>query len=200
MAAYILSATSIVLAREQEPRQMRTSFTNATRAGFAAVALLSMAPAIAHAQTPPPPPGAGQMPPPPPPGAHMGWHHEGMDKHIDRILQRLGATADQKAKIHGIADAAKKDLEPLHAQLRDAHKQMHALLGAAQVDAAAIEALRVKEQGVHDQISRRISAALIDAANVLTPEQRAKFAAMPHPMGPPGPRGPGGPGGQRPPQ
>jgi Spy/CpxP family protein refolding chaperone len=44
------------------------------------------------------------------------------------------------------------------------------------IDRAALERLRAEQMQRMDVISRRILAAVEDAAEVLTPEQRAKFA------------------------
>ena len=52
-------------------------------------------------------------------------------------------------------------------------------LGARQLNrAAAIEALRARRIAAMDQISRRVTTAMEDAANVLTPDQRVKLAAI----------------------
>ena len=139
-------------------------------AGFAALPLLGAASIAANAQ---PTPGM-QMP-------HHG-HGEGIEQHVDNMLKRVNATPDQTTKVHAIVQAAKTDIAPMRAAMRDSHKQMRTLLGAPQIDAAAIETLRAKESATRDQISRRVSAATIEAANVLTPDQRAKLATMPdHP-------------------
>ena len=68
------------------------------------------------------------------------------------------------------------DLRPMHAQFRQAHARAHELLMAPTIDRAALEQLRAAQMQQMDVISRRILAAVEDAADVLTPEQRAKFA------------------------
>jgi Spy/CpxP family protein refolding chaperone len=142
-------------------------------AGCATLALTGAVPGIAHAQPAPMQQG---------PGNHRPHPEHNLDQRIDAILTRVGATADQKTKIHAIADAAKADLAPLHAAMRDYHKQLRMLLSAPQIDTAAIETLRAQNVQTMDKMSQRVTKALVDAANVLTPEQRAKWPAMP--MGP----------------
>jgi protein CpxP len=44
------------------------------------------------------------------------------------------------------------------------------------IDRAALEQLRAEQMGRMDLMSRRMLSAMEDAADVLTPEQRAKFA------------------------
>ena len=157
---------------------MITKFKTAALAGFATLALTGIVPMIAHAQ-----PAATQQAPVP---HQLPWHHHGIDQRIDAILLKVGATADQKVKIHAIADAAKADLAPMRAAMRDARQQMRTLLSAPQIDAAAIKTLRAQNTQTMDRISQRMTKALIDAANVLTPEQRAKLPALPtgHHRGP----------------
>jgi Spy/CpxP family protein refolding chaperone len=101
-----------------------------------------------------------------------------MKAHIDKMIEQCAAdaSADQKARLGTIADAAMAELRPVHDQFRAEHARAHALLTAPTVDRAALEQLRAAQVGRLDFISRRILVAVEDAADVLTPEQRAKFA------------------------
>lgn len=102
-----------------------------------------------------------------------------LDAHIDKMVAQLadGASAEQKARVAAIAKAAVSDLRPAHAQLQRGHAQAHDLLMAPVIDRAALEQLRAAQMLQMDLISRRILTAVEDAADVLTPDQRAKFAA-----------------------
>jgi len=120
------------------------------------------------------------------PGHHGHHGHAGlmamdpaaMDAHIDHMVEQFAADAspDQKARVAAIAKAAMAELRPTHDQFRQAHARAHALLTAAVIDRAALEQLRVEQIQRMDLMSRRILAAIEDAADVLTPEQRVKFA------------------------
>lgn len=109
---------------------------------------------------------------------HMAMDPAAMDAHIDQVVAQFteGASPDQKARVAAIAKAAVADLRPAHAQLREAHARAHALLMAPVIDRDALEQLRAAQMQQMDGISRRILAAVEDAADVLTPEQRARFA------------------------
>lgn len=109
---------------------------------------------------------------------HMAMDPAAMDAHIDKMVEKLAADAspDQKARVAAIAKAAMADLRPAHAQFRQAHARAHELLMAPTIDRAALEQLRAAQIQQMEVISRRILAAVEDAADVLTPEQRAKFA------------------------
>ncbi len=116
-------------------------------------------------------------------GMHGGGHHHAMDpasvaKHIDKMIDKVApdATAQQKARLKEIATAAFADLKPVHAQLRDAHKRVHELLMQPVIDRAALETVRVEQVQRLDTVSKRLLTAVEDAADILTPEQRARFA------------------------
>jgi protein CpxP len=120
-------------------------------------------------------------------GMHGGMHgHRGghqMDpakaaEHIAMMIDKIApdATAQQKARLNEIAKSAFADLHPLHAQLRDAHKRVHELLMQPVVDRAALEAIRAEQVQRVDAVSKRLMTAVADAADILTPEQRVRFA------------------------
>lgn len=111
-------------------------------------------------------------------GALMAMDPATMDAHIDKMVEQFAADAspDQKARVAAIAKAAMADLRPMHEQFRQAHARAHALLTAAVIDRAALEQLRAEQMQRMDLMSRRALAAAEDAADVLTPEQRVKFA------------------------
>ena len=120
-------------------------------------------------------------------GGHGGMHgHRGghqMDpakaaKHIEMMIDKIApdATAQQKARLNEIAKSAFADLHPVHAQLRDAHKRVHELLMQPVVDRMALEAIRAEQVQRVDAVSKRLLTAVADAAEILTPEQRVRFA------------------------
>ena len=110
-------------------------------------------------------------------------HHGPVDpataaRHIDRMVEHLLAdgTPQQKARLKEIALAAHADLAPERAKFREVHKRVHDLLTQPTVDRVALEQLRSEQMARMDAISKRITTAVADAAEVLTPEQRLRFA------------------------
>lgn len=147
----------------------------AVASAVGAVALLVGAAAMAQAPAQPP---AG-------PAAHPAAMHRmhpgmgmgmGMPMFPERLLDSVGASADQKSKLREIFKAAGDDVRAQHESGRALHEQMAKLMAAPQVDAAGAEALRQKQLAVHDAVSKRMLQAMLDAQAVLTPEQRAKIA------------------------
>jgi protein CpxP len=128
-------------------------------------------------------------------GQGFAWQHSGfmgggfmggpltpaqIDDRIDRMTKHmaieLDATADQQAKIAGIAKTAVADLRPLHEKAQAARSQAVALLTAPTIDRSAIEQLRAQQIGLAETASKRIARAVADASEVLNPEQRRKVA------------------------
>jgi Spy/CpxP family protein refolding chaperone len=117
------------------------------------------------------------------PGGPMHMHDHGPrhggpmgGRHMDRMLERVNATAEQRTKIRAIFEAAGKDMRAQADTRRQLHEQGLALLAQPTIDANAVESLRQQMLAQHDQATRRWSKAMIDAANVLTPQQRAQLA------------------------
>lgn len=116
-------------------------------------------------------------------GGHGGGRHHAMDpakaaRHLERMIAKAApdATPEQKVRLKEIGTAALADLKPLRAELRATHKRAHALLTSPVVDRAALETLRVEQVQRFDAVSKRMATAMADAAEVLTPEQRLRFA------------------------
>jgi protein CpxP len=103
-----------------------------------------------------------------------------VEKKIDRIagwiVEDLGGTPDQQAKISTIAKAAAKDLAPIHDELVAGRREAVEILTAARIDRAALEAHRARQMQLLTTASERLTPAVADAAEVLTPEQRVKAA------------------------
>jgi periplasmic protein CpxP/Spy len=103
-----------------------------------------------------------------------------VDDRIDRMTKHmaieLDATADQQAKIAGIAKSAVGDLRALREKAQAARAQAVTLLTAPTIDRTAIERLRTEQIALAETASKRIAQALADSAEVLNPEQRKKVA------------------------
>jgi periplasmic protein CpxP/Spy len=101
-----------------------------------------------------------------------------MERHLDHMAKAADATPEQKAKLTAIAKAAEADIKPLHDQLAANRARGTALYTATTIDRAAMEQHRAEQFKIMEQISRRRSQARLDSAEVLSPEQRTKLAAM----------------------
>ncbi|MDQ2860415.1 MAG: Spy/CpxP family protein refolding chaperone [Pseudomonadota bacterium] len=110
-------------------------------------------------------------------GDHGSMHAMGA-AHLTRMLDLVGASADQKAKITAIMQRGFAPMNDMHVQLHETLAAVHARLTAPTVDRGALELLRSREIAQIDQASKTMIRAFADAAEVLTPAQRAKLAAL----------------------
>ena len=98
--------------------------------------------------------------------------------HVSKMLDQVGANADQKTRIEAILRTGFEPMASLHADMRQTHASLHSILSAPTIDRAALEQLRAGEIARMDQASRSMTQALADAAEVLRPDQRAKLATV----------------------
>jgi Spy/CpxP family protein refolding chaperone len=97
---------------------------------------------------------------------------------MDRLFDQVGASAEQRAQIKQIAQAAEPDLKAQREAGRALHEQMAQLLAQPNIDATAVEAQRQRMTAQHDQVSKRMTQMMLDSARVLTPEQRKKAVEL----------------------
>lgn len=107
-------------------------------------------------------------------GGHgMMWDGTRMS---DRMLEGLDATDAQRAQIRQITQAAAADMKTQFEAGRALREQGLAIFSAPAIDPAAAESLRQQMVAHYDQMSQKTTQTMVAIANVLTPEQRAKFA------------------------
>lgn len=95
---------------------------------------------------------------------------------MERMLDAVNATAEQRTQIQQIMKAAMDDLRSQREAGRKLHQDVQALFTQPTVDARAAEALRQQMLAQHDQASKRMLQAMLDVSRVLTPEQRKTLA------------------------
>lgn len=100
----------------------------------------------------------------------------GSARMTDRMLDGLDATEAQRTQIRQITQAAAAEMKTQFEAGRALREQGLAIFSAPTVDAVAAESLRQQMLAQHDQMSKRMTETMVAVANVLTPEQRAKFA------------------------
>ena len=113
------------------------------------------------------------------PGGHGGQGAGflvGNVRMLDRVLDSINASTDQRTQIKAIASAAHNDLKTLHEQGRSLREQSATIFTQPNVDARAAETLRQQMLAQHDQASKRTMQAMLDISRVLTPEQRQAVA------------------------
>jgi len=110
----------------------------------------------------------------------FGWRHGPQIERVQQIalgvLDSVGATSAQEAKIHDIIAAAFADVAPDPKDREAMRKQVLDLLRAPTVDRAAVEKLRADQVAKIDATSKKLVGGVLDIAAQLTPEQRTKLA------------------------
>lgn len=160
-----------------------------TKAVLGALGLsLSLIAGSALAQSEPSPPPAAPMQQGGPMGQGMqhgmphghekAWKHHGMDRTMQRMLDRVHATPEQRERIRGFQKSAMEHNRPLMEQMHDLTQQRMQLLAAPNIDFGALENLRSKQMAVADQISKTMTQTQYEVALVLTPAQRQQIAHM----------------------
>lgn len=141
---------------------------------FAAGLLLALAGAfcaVAQAQTPGAPQAAAGH------GfAHGGHGGPGDGRMLERLLDSVNASPEQRSRISDIMKSARADVHAQRQAASGQREQLMSLFAQPTVDARAVEAARQQMLQQHDQSSRRWMQAMLDASAVLTPEQRVQLA------------------------
>ena len=108
----------------------------------------------------------------------IGMKHGGnfAGRGLHRAFSAVDATAEQEDRIWAIIDDARAELRPMMREFRDTRAQALELMAAPAIDRAAAETMRAERIAAIDEASKKLTEAAIEAAEVLTPEQRAKFA------------------------
>lgn len=106
----------------------------------------------------------------------MGGMVMGHPRQMERLYDSVGVTAEQRAQIRQIMDAARNELQAQREAGRQLHEQTRALFAQPTVDATQAEALRQQMLSRHDEASKRMLQAMLDVSAVLTPDQRKAIA------------------------
>jgi protein CpxP len=99
---------------------------------------------------------------------HEGFH----GRRLDRILDKVNATASQRSQIKAIWEGLRPQLKAQRQQRAALRKQIVADLTAQTIDANAIEQLRQQSMAVADKLSSLFTQGIVQTAQVLSPDQR----------------------------
>ncbi len=98
--------------------------------------------------------------------------------YMGRMLDKVNATADQRAQIKAIMTAAHTDLKAQADAGRALHQQLQAAFALPTIDARSVESLRAQISAQHDAASKRMTQAMLDASQVLTADQRKTLSDL----------------------
>jgi len=95
-----------------------------------------------------------------------------------RLLEKAGASAEQRSQIEQIMKRARDDLGTQREQQQALRDKMREQFSQPTVDAAAVEGLRQQLLALHDARSKRMTQAMLDASKLLSAEQRQQLATL----------------------
>ena len=110
----------------------------------------------------------------------MRDHYDGRSdgKRMAYMLDRVGATPEQKQKIADIAKQQSGDMKGTHERRMKARSDLAAALSAPNIDKSAVERLRSERSSDFDTQSKKRTQMMLDIAAVLSPEQRLKMREL----------------------
>jgi periplasmic protein CpxP/Spy len=106
-----------------------------------------------------------------------------MARRMERMLDKVGASAGQRTQIEAIWNGLRPQLKALHEQHGAVHQQIVGALTAATINASSVEQLRQQSMALIEKTSSLLTQGFVQTAQVLTPDQRRQvqgFLAQEH--------------------
>ena len=100
----------------------------------------------------------------------------GNPQRMERLLDSVNASAEQRTQIRQIMQTARADMKNQHQSGKALHEQNRALFAQPNVDARAVEANRQQLMAQHEAASKRMSQVMLDVSRVLSPDQRKQLS------------------------
>jgi Spy/CpxP family protein refolding chaperone len=122
-------------------------------------------------------------------GWRQGWRLAMIQEGASRMLDSIGVSATQEAKVHDIIAAKFAEIAPDPKQHEAMRKQALDLLSAPTIDRNAVEKMRVDAVANFDAKSKLVVSGVLDIADQLTPAQRTELAVRLNEMAQRGPMG-----------
>jgi Spy/CpxP family protein refolding chaperone len=101
-----------------------------------------------------------------------------MARRMERLLDKVGATASQRSQIEGIWNGLRPQLKALHQQHGAVRRQIVGALTAATISPPAVEQLRQQSMGLAEKTSALLTQGFVQTAQVLTPDQRKQVQSI----------------------
>ena len=97
---------------------------------------------------------------------------------MQRLLDKVGATASQKSQIKAVWDGLRPQLQAVHQQHAQLRQQIGQALSASTIDPTAVEKLRQQSVQLMDKASSLFTQGMVSTAQVLTPDQRKQALTL----------------------
>lgn len=104
--------------------------------------------------------------------------HDFMQWRMEKMLDRVDATAEQKQQIEEIVGRRMSALHDLHPDRGALHDSVVGVLTADEIDRDALEAIRAEQVERLVAASKLVTESLAEVAAVLDPDQRAELVRI----------------------
>jgi Spy/CpxP family protein refolding chaperone len=111
------------------------------------------------------------------PGERRERFKEMRKNRMERMVQELGLTQDQQTRIRSIWENARNDKNPQRQQLRTEMENLRSLM-ARSASTSELRQQHNKIKALRDQMGDQRFETMLQMYEVLTPQQRTKFAEM----------------------
>lgn len=108
------------------------------------------------------------------PRANKMERHAGAG-HINRMFDKINATAEQRQKITAIMSAARPDMQKQRKDTMATQRSLQDAFTAPTLDKALIQQLSAQRDAAHAAGAKRMTQTLIEVAEILTPDQRQQL-------------------------
>jgi len=109
-------------------------------------------------------------------GRGKGGHDKGKGRHEAKFAEKLNLTEAQKNQIHQIRQNNRAENQDFYESSKQTRQEARAAKQAN--DTARLEALKGQMQSQREQMKRLRQTEMAQINAILTPEQKARFAAM----------------------
>ena len=112
-------------------------------------------------------------------GPHGGFHHgRAPEAKMERHLEKLGLEPEQMERVRGILASSKEARQANREKIREAYREMRALLDQESPDEAAIMEQAGKMGELKTEEHKAMLRTLLAVRAELTPEQREKLKEL----------------------
>jgi Spy/CpxP family protein refolding chaperone len=101
-----------------------------------------------------------------------------MARRMERMLDKVGATAGQRGQIEAIWNGLRPQLKAMRQQHESVHQQIVAALTAATINPSTVEQLRQQSMTLANRTSTLLTQGFVQTAQVLTPDQRRQVQTI----------------------
>ncbi len=109
---------------------------------------------------------------------HSGWcgSHDGGQRKIDRIAEKLELTDTQKAKLQGIQESLQEARQVMSEARGQSFAEVLELISSDTLDQGRVQDIVKRHQAIVEDFTPTVTEKIADFHAVLTPEQKSKVA------------------------